>query len=186
MDEAVNDMDLKAAVPGRDDPIWTAARGFRVGKSEGPLKLLNGGQEQGRVKVTGDQTDGRLALLEMYVAPGFGNIAHAHGDEDEAFYIESGEFRFINGSGTFDAGPGDFVYIPRGTRHAFKNLTDRTATLLVFYTPAGPEQFFLEYGDDPDPSGKMPPEWTPEKIASIIAAQDPHKVIPLPGENDWA
>lgn len=179
-------MDLQSAVPGRDDPIWTAQKGFRVARNEGPLKLLNGGQEQGRVKVSGDQTDGRLALLEMYVAPGFGNIAHAHGDEDEAFYVESGEFRFINGSGTLDAGPGDFVYIPRGTRHAFKNLTDETATLLVLYTPAGPEQFFLEYGDDPDPSGKMPPEWTPEKIASIIAAQDPHKVIPLPGEDDWA
>jgi mannose-6-phosphate isomerase-like protein (cupin superfamily) len=102
-------MDLQVPVPDPSDPIWTAANGFRVRKDEGPLKLLNGGVEQARVKVTGDQTDGRLSLLEMYVAPGFGNIAHAHGDEDEAFYIGSGEFRFINGSRTFDAGPGDWI-----------------------------------------------------------------------------
>jgi quercetin dioxygenase-like cupin family protein len=179
-------MDLQAAVPDRDDPIWTAGNGFLVRRNEGPLKLVNGGQESARVKVTGDRTDNRLALLEMYVAPGFGNIAHAHGDEDEAFYVTSGEFRFINGSGTLDAGPGDFVYIPRGTRHAFKNLSTDTGTLLVLYTPAGPEQFFLDHGDDPDPSGQPPPAWTAEKIASIAATMDPHKVIPLPGENDWA
>ncbi|WP_035864112.1 cupin domain-containing protein [Cryptosporangium arvum] len=177
-------MNPQVPIPGPDDPIWTAARGFVVRRKEGPLKLLNGGQEQGRVKVTGDRTDGRLGLLELYVAPGFGNIAHAHGDEDEAFYVESGEFRFVNGSTQVDAGPGDFVYIPRGTRHAFKNMTDDTGTLLVFYTPAGPEQFFLDYGDDPDPTGAMPPAWTPERIAAIVAEQDPHKVIPLPGP-DW-
>jgi mannose-6-phosphate isomerase-like protein (cupin superfamily) len=179
-------MDPQIPIPDRDDPVWTAARGFVARKNEGSYKILNGGQEQGRVKVTGEQTGGRLSLLEMYVAPGFGNMAHAHGDEDEAFYIASGEFRFINGASRFDAGPGDFVYIPRGTRHAFKNLTGETATLMVFYTPAGPEQFFLDYGDDPDPSGVMPPPWTPEKIAQIISEQDPHKVIPLADENDWA
>jgi mannose-6-phosphate isomerase-like protein (cupin superfamily) len=178
-------MDPQIPLPDRNDPIWTAARAFVVRKDGGTMKLLNGGQERGRVKVTGDQTDGRLSLLEMYVAPGFGNIAHAHADEDEAFYIASGEFRFVNGSGTLDAGPGDFVYIPRGTRHAFRNLTDETGTLLVFYTPAGPEQFFLDFGDDPDPTGKMPPAWTPERVAEIVAAQDPHKVIPLPGD-EWA
>jgi hypothetical protein len=78
-------MDLQ--LPDPNDPIWTTANGFLVRQDEGPLKLLNGGVEQARVKVSGDRTGGRLSLLEMYVAPGFGNIAHAHGDEDEAFYI---------------------------------------------------------------------------------------------------
>jgi mannose-6-phosphate isomerase-like protein (cupin superfamily) len=178
-------MDLQSVIPGPDDPIWTAERGILVRKDEGALKLLNGGQETARVKLTGDRTDGRLSLLEMFVAPGSGNIAHAHGDEDEAFYITAGEFRFVNGSGTFDAGPGDFVYIPRRTRHAFKNLSTETGTLMVFYTPAGPEQFFLDHGDDPDPTGAPPPAWTPEKIAEITATMDPHQVIPLPGDDDW-
>src|ERR1041384_2683414 len=74
---------------------------------------------------------------------------------------------------------------PRGTRHAFKNLTGETATVLVFYTPSGPEQSFLDHGDDPDPSGGMPPPWTPGKIASMAASMDPHKLIVLPRADDW-
>ena len=79
-------MEINVPVPDPDDPIWTAANGFVVRQDEGPLKLLNGGVEQARVKMSGDRTDGRMSLLEMYVAPGFGNFAHAHGQEDEAFH----------------------------------------------------------------------------------------------------
>ncbi|MFI7604994.1 hypothetical protein ACIBTV_07705 [Micromonospora sp. NPDC049366] len=93
-------------VPAKDDPIWTAARGFLVRRGEGTLRLVNGGREATRVKVTGEQTGGRLSLMAMDVAPGWGNIPHAHGGEDEAFYIAVGEFHFINGAGTVDTGPG--------------------------------------------------------------------------------
>lgn len=177
-------MDLQLPTPDKSDPIWTAARGFVVREPEGTHKLLNGGQESARVKVTGEQTGGRLSLLELAVAPGFGNLPHAHGAEDEAFYVVSGEFRFLNGDRTFDAGPGDFVYIPRDTRHGFRNLGTEQAKLMVFYTPAGAEQFFLKYGDDPDPSGAPPPAWTAEKFTALAGALDAHHMVLLPGE-DW-
>lgn len=179
-------MDLQAPLPDKNDPIWTAAKGFVVRKEEGRLKLLNGGRETTRIKVTADQTGGLLSLMEMDVAPGFGNIPHAHGGEDEAFYIASGEFRFVNGAGTFDAGQGDFVYIPRGTRHAFKNLGSETGTLMVFYAPAGAEKFFLDYGDDPDPAGNPLPEWTADRFAAMGEALEAHKMILLPSSDDWA
>ncbi|MCM4084333.1 cupin domain-containing protein [Paractinoplanes hotanensis] len=179
-------MDLQVPVPAEDDPIWTAARGFVVRKEEGPLKLLNGGGEKAKVKVTGEQTGGRLSLMEMDVAPGFGNFPHAHGAEDEAFYIASGDFRFVNGAGTFEAGAGDFVYIPRLTRHGFKNIGAETGTLMVFYTPAGAEQFFLKYADDPDPAGNPPPEWTQERYEAMGEALKAHKMILLPKADDWA
>ncbi|MFC5940641.1 cupin domain-containing protein [Micromonospora harpali] len=172
--------------PDRSDPIWTAANGFVVRDTEGAVKLINGGQEIMRVKVTGSQTDGRLSLMEGRIAPGFGNLPHAHGAEDEAFYVVSGEFRFINGDRSFIAGPGDFVYIPRGTRHGFKNLGTEEAKLLVFYTPAGAEQFFLQHGEDPDPSGKLPPVWTAEKFAALGESLDAHQMILLSDGDDWA
>ncbi|MBB2946453.1 quercetin dioxygenase-like cupin family protein [Actinoplanes lutulentus] len=178
-------MAQQVPVPDKDDPIWTAARGFVVRKDEGPLKFVNGGNERVKVKVTSEQTDGRLALLGIDVTPGFGNNAHAHGNEDEAFYIASGDFRFINGSTTFDAGAGDFVYIPRGTRHGFKNIGSEMGTLMVFYTPAGAEQFFLDYGDDPDPAGAAPPEWTPERLAAMGEALEAHRIIMLQKNDDW-
>jgi len=173
-------------VPPKDDPIWTAARGFVSRKQDGATKYVNGGREVAKVKVTADQTGGALGLLEMDVVAGFGNLAHAHGDEDEAFYIASGEFTFINGSSKFDAGEGDFVYIPRGTRHAFKNRGEQTGTLMVFYTPGGAEQFFSKYGDDPDPEGNPPPEWTQERYEAMGAALEAHRMILLPRSDDWA
>ncbi|MBY8873906.1 cupin domain-containing protein [Micromonospora sp. PLK6-60] len=178
-------MDLKVPGPDNDDPIWTAARGFVVRKDEGPLKQLNGGRERVKVKLTGEQSGNQLSLMEMDVAPGFGNLAHAHGAEDEAFYIASGEFKFINGAGTFEAGAGDFIYIPRMTRHGFKNIGSGTGTLMVFYTPAGAEQFFLNYGDDPDPDGGPAPEWTQERFEEMGNALAAHHMILLPKSGDW-
>ncbi|GID32235.1 cupin domain-containing protein [Paractinoplanes brasiliensis] len=179
-------MNVQVPVPPKDDPIWTAARGFVARKNDGAPKHVNGGREIARVKVTADQTGGALGMLEMDVVAGFGNIPHAHGGEDEAFYVAAGEFSFINGSTTFDASPGDFVYIPRGTRHAFKNNSAETGTLMVFFTPGGAESFFSKYGDDPDPSGNPPPEWTQERYEAMGSALEAHRMILLPGDNDWA
>ncbi|MEO3748588.1 cupin domain-containing protein [Plantactinospora sp. B5E13] len=153
--------------------------------SEGITKLINGGQETFTVKATGKQTDGKLSLMEGEVSPGFGNLPHAHGAEDEAFYVVSGEFKFINGNQTFDAAAGDFIYIPRGTRHGFKNISTEPSRLLVFYSPAGAEEFFLKYGEDPDPSGKLPPHWSEEKFSALADALTAHHMILLPDSNDW-
>ncbi|GIJ26970.1 hypothetical protein Vqi01_21320 [Micromonospora qiuiae] len=178
-------MDQQLSGPDKDDPMWTAARGFVVREAEGALRLINGGHEKTRVKVTGDQTGGRLSLMKMGVAPGFGNQAHAHGVEDEAFYVASGKFLFLNGNRTFEAGPGDFIYVPKLTRHAFKNIGTEEADLLVFYTPAGAEQFFLKNGDEPDSEGNPPPAWTPERFAALAGELDAHHMILLPND-DWS
>ncbi|MGI5273566.1 cupin domain-containing protein [Nonomuraea sp. CA-218870] len=85
--------------------------------------------------------------MDGLIQPGHGNVPHIHSKEDEAFYVASGAFEFINGDEKITTGPGDFVYIPKGTRHAFRNIGPEPARLLVFYTPAGPESFFLKHGE---------------------------------------
>jgi quercetin dioxygenase-like cupin family protein len=188
MSEMVSGMaaNISVPVPPENDPIWTAARGFVVRKEEGPLRVVNGGSEKAKIKLTGEQSNGQLSLLEMDVIPGFGNHAHAHGAEDEAFYIASGEFAFINGDTTFEAGAGDFVYIPRNTRHGFKNIGSEVGTLMVFYTPAGAEQFFLKYGDEVNPDGSPTPEWDQAKFDEMAVALADHNMILLPKSGDWA
>lgn len=42
------------------------------------------------------------------------------------------------------AGPGTFVYAPRGTAHTFRNLGSKTGRMLVAVQPAGLEKFFAE------------------------------------------
>jgi hypothetical protein len=59
---------------------------------------------------------------------------------------------------------GDFIFIPRGIRHRFKNTGAQATTMLFMFTPGGEEGVFV-YGDEPRP-GQLPSPWTPERFAT--------------------
>lgn len=172
-------MALNLPLPDKDDPVWTAANGFVVRKDGGVIRLT--GHETFAIKVTGEQTDGAFAFMDGLIEPDHGNLPHIHSKEDEAFYIVSGAFEFINGNERITAGSGDFVYIPRGTRHAFKNIGTEPARLLVFYTPAGPESFFLAQGE----VDRAPDPWPDEKFNELVDILGAHNMVLLPGAHDW-
>jgi quercetin dioxygenase-like cupin family protein len=94
--------------------------------------------------ITGAETGGAFFLGMTHVAPGGGPPPHIHEREDESFYVLHGTLA-INVSGKeIMASAGDFVHIPRGTVHCFKNVGEMTAQALVLGTPAGIEHFFAE------------------------------------------
>jgi oxalate decarboxylase/phosphoglucose isomerase-like protein (cupin superfamily) len=70
----------------------------------------------------------------------------------------------LDGARTFIARAGDFVFIPRGIRHRFKNTGVHYVRLLLLFTPGGDEQGF-ELLDEAKP-GEPPPVWQPERVAS--------------------
>jgi len=70
-----------------------------------------------------------------------------HHKNDESFYIVSGALELLNGDETLLAEVGDLVFVPRGTRHRFKNIGDTDAHVLILMTPGGPEALFVEAGD---------------------------------------
>src|SRR5687768_14725942 len=72
-------------------------------------------------KATAASTAGALALLEASVPAGSGPPPHVHEHEDEAFYLLAGTLEISTEDETFDARAGDFVFVPRGTPHHFKN-----------------------------------------------------------------
>jgi quercetin dioxygenase-like cupin family protein len=59
--------------------------------------------------------------MEALVPPGGGPPPHTHSGEDETFYLLEGEIEFLLGEARITAGPGDFVNVPRGTVHCFRN-----------------------------------------------------------------
>jgi uncharacterized cupin superfamily protein len=81
---------------------------------------------------------------------------------DEAFYVLSGELEILDGSSTLLARAGDFVFIPRGIRHRFKNTGVHGARLLFMFTPGGVEGVF-RYGDKPQP-GHPASAWSIERF----------------------
>ena len=110
---------------------------------EGEALWFNGGL--GLLKATGDQTEGRYAVMELLAPKGFASPLHIHRREDEFFVVRSGEVRVQHGDAVIEAVAGSVVYGPRDVAHAF-HVDSEEARLLLFFGPAGVEGFFREGG----------------------------------------
>jgi len=67
-----------------------------------------------RMVITGAQTGGAFAVIEMLVPPGGGPGPHSHAGFQETFHVLEGEVEVKSEGGTWTAGEGTFVCIPRG------------------------------------------------------------------------
>ena len=83
--------------------------------------------------------------------PGMVSGWHHHGDHESAIYVLSGVLRMEFGPGgseMFDAGPGDFVHVPRGAIHRESNPTEAVADVIVIRAGTGESVFNVE-GPEP-------------------------------------
>jgi quercetin dioxygenase-like cupin family protein len=98
-------------------------------------------------KVLASQTRNACTIFEIETAPGHEIPAHRHVAEDEYFYVIDGEFEFTVGEDRFRAGPGAFVFVPRGVTHAVRNPGVGPARHLTIVTPGDQhEQALLAIG----------------------------------------
>ena len=83
-----------------------------------------------RIVISGKQTEGAYAVIEMLIPPGHGPGPHAHPNFQESFYVLDGEVEIKTENGNYTAVKGTFANIPLGGLvHCFKNKTDRVAHL---------------------------------------------------------
>jgi len=121
------------------------------------------------IKISGDETQGRYSVWEVEAAPDNGPPLHKHSMEDEAFYVLEGDFSFPYGSKETKAGKGQFMYIPRGEFHTYKNIGSSFGKLLLIVTPPRFEKFFEEIGIPVDnKSSFQPPPITPAVIENVV------------------
>ena len=77
----------------------------------------------------------RLYSSVVTTAPGAKTRIHHHGECETSIWIASGRARYTFGptglEETFDAGPGDFVYIPAGEIHVEENASDTEPLVVV-------------------------------------------------------
>lgn len=131
-------------------------------------------------KATGKDTGGSFTFVDQVIQPGSGPPPHVHHREDETFYILEGKFSFLNGDTQIEASAGHFVYIPKGTWHTFKNISDKQGKLLTLISPGGLEAFFEEIGEPAD-TRQTPPPVDPGIVEKIMAlAPRYHMEIKLP------
>ena len=108
------------------------------------------------ILASGADTGGRYSLMHQTLPKGSGAPPHKHTWSDEHFQILDGELTFLIGDDVIKGRAGDFVFVPRNTRHAFRVDSD-TAVFLNGYTPAGLELAITENGL-PAPTRTIPPK----------------------------
>jgi mannose-6-phosphate isomerase-like protein (cupin superfamily) len=132
--------------------------------------------------ITGEETGGAVFMAELSVPSAGGPPPHIHHREDESFYVREGTLAIRMGDRTVNAAPGDFVHIPRGTVHCFKNTGNGPAKMLVTFTPAGMEKFFEEAFHPVGDRSAGPPLLTEELLARLLGAAPKNGLEFLPPE----
>jgi quercetin dioxygenase-like cupin family protein len=122
--------------------------------------------------VTGAECGGRLFAMEALVPTGGGPPPHIHRREDETFYVLDGLVTFRLGDNVVQAGPGDYVYVPRGSVHCFRNDAAEDARLILTFSPAGIEGFFEETLERVTDAAQRPPD-NAEEVAARYAEAAP-------------
>jgi len=135
-----------------------------------------------RILVSGKQTNGAFATIEMLVPPENGPGPHSHANFYESFYIVDGEVEVHSEAGVYTAKKGSFVVVPEGgIVHYFRNVSDKMAQLLCMVVPAGLEEFFEEIGDPVAAGEFLPPSpMTPETIKNLQAIAQKHGQVLYP------
>ncbi len=96
------------------------------------------------LKLTGNDTHGRLALVEYLLQPGQDTGCQIHAEEDKTLYILEGEIELHTGEERLRAGVGTILYLPRHLPHRFQAGSDRPCRLLMAIIPAGLELYYRE------------------------------------------
>ncbi|PSL58562.1 quercetin dioxygenase-like cupin family protein [Saccharothrix carnea] len=127
-----------------------------------------------RLVATGDVTRGQYGLFDWRMEPRAGGPEpHFHRTFSESFYVISGSVRLYNGDTWVTGTPGDFLYVPQGGVHAFRNDSDEPASMLILFAPAPPrEKFFRELAEIADSGRRL----SAQEWAEFYARHDQYMV----------
>jgi mannose-6-phosphate isomerase-like protein (cupin superfamily) len=117
---------------------------YRPSDHEPELAYPNGGTRV-HYLATGAATGGLFGLYRWEMGPKpSGPDPHFHRTIAESFYILSGTVRIYDGTRWIDTAPGDFVHVPAGGIHAFRNESGAPATMLLHFSPGAPREGYFE------------------------------------------
>jgi quercetin dioxygenase-like cupin family protein len=98
-----------------------------------------------RYLMDGTVSGAGVGMFELTVPPGARvPPAHSHTNNEEIVYVLEGLLRYSVDGEVRDLKPGERMYTPRGSVHAFSNPHDRTARALIVLTPDIGAQYFRD------------------------------------------
>jgi len=69
---------------------------------------------------------------------------HFHRTITESFYVLAGTVRLYDGRAWRDGQAGDFLFVPEGGIHAFRNESGEAAAILILFAPGAPREAYFE------------------------------------------
>jgi mannose-6-phosphate isomerase-like protein (cupin superfamily) len=116
---------------------------FHPADSEPDLKI--GSSSVIRYLATGKSTRGHYGLYKWdFGAEQSGPKPHFHRTMSESFFILSGQVQLFNGERWIKTRAGDFLYVPEGGVHAFRNEPGEPASMLILFAPGAPREAYFE------------------------------------------
>ncbi len=141
----------------------------RVRPGSQPPELVYPNGNRVSYLATGGTTSGLFGLYKWeFSAAVSGPGAHFHRTIAESFYVLTGEVRVYDGREWVTARPGDFLHVPPGGLHGFRNESGAEASMLLHFAPGAPREEYFE-GLDRLARGE---EWTTEEFDAFMAAHD--------------
>jgi quercetin dioxygenase-like cupin family protein len=105
-------------------------------------------------KVTADETQGMLGIMEDVLERGKTTPLHMHPESDEVVYVLEGEVLIHADGNPRTVGKGSVIFNPRGVPHAFL-VTSERARILSIMTPAAKAESFYRKASTPGESGPV-------------------------------
>lgn len=94
---------------------------------------------------TGASTDGLFGLYRWNMTAASGGPApHFHRTIAESFFVLVGTVTIFDGHDWVDFGVGDFVHVPPGGIHGFRNDSGAAASMLLHFAPGAPREGYFE------------------------------------------
>jgi quercetin dioxygenase-like cupin family protein len=118
----------------------------RLRRADQPAELVNSRGGSVHYLATGAGTGGEFGLYRWEFGPDpSGPEPHFHRTIGESFYVLSGVVRLYDGAQWVDGEAGDFLYVPQGGVHGFRNESGETASMLLMFTPGAPREGYFEW-----------------------------------------
>lgn len=123
---------------------------------------------------TSASTRGEYGLYRWEMGPEpSGPDAHFHRTISESFYVLNGRVRLFDGGRWIDGAAGDFLYVPPGGVHAFRNESGAPASMLILFAPGAPRESYFESLARIASSGR---QLTDEEWTDLFARHDQYMV----------
>jgi mannose-6-phosphate isomerase-like protein (cupin superfamily) len=98
---------------------------------------------------------------------------HCHTTFSESFSVLDGTVRLADGTTWRDATAGDYLYVPEGGVHAFRNDSDAPASMLILFAPGSPRERYIQELADIAASGRT---LSAEERTALYARYDQYMV----------